>query len=130
MSTSSTSSGRMNSPKCKCKLDADLEISKTAKNPLRLFYGCPKYGSKSDSCDFFDWYDNAKYEQDRNELQKLIEENDALKSENESLHSKVHQMQIQYETLQQNMKDANGTTISWKVAIMLMLVTTYIAKLM
>ncbi|KAL3633320.1 hypothetical protein CASFOL_022847 [Castilleja foliolosa] len=130
MSTSSTSSRQINSPKCKCKLDAHLKISKTTKNPSRLFYGCPNYGSKNEFCDFFDWYDNAKYEQDKEELQRLTEDNIVLKSENASLQCKVQQMEIKYEALQQNMRDTYGNAISWKVAIILMLVAAYIAKFM
>ncbi|KAL3629858.1 hypothetical protein CASFOL_026170 [Castilleja foliolosa] len=107
-----------------------FENFKNNKNPPRLFYDCPNYGSKNESCDFFDWYDNAKYEQDKEELQRLTGENVVLNSENASLRCKLQEMEIKYEALQQNIRDTYGNAISWKVAIILMLVAAYIAKLM
>ncbi|MED6105882.1 hypothetical protein PIB30_000010 [Stylosanthes scabra] len=44
-------------PKCHCHVYAILYLSKTAKNPNRLFFGCPFFKIKDNHCRFFLWLD-------------------------------------------------------------------------
>ncbi|MED6171632.1 hypothetical protein PIB30_042457 [Stylosanthes scabra] len=44
-------------PKCNCGVYAVLYLSKTTKNPNRLFFGCPLYKSSHNHCNFFLWLD-------------------------------------------------------------------------
>ncbi|WCJ24689.1 hypothetical protein M5689_006629 [Euphorbia peplus] len=43
--------------RCYCGELAELKISWRETNPARRFYGCCKYGGKSRSCRYFEWYE-------------------------------------------------------------------------
>ncbi|KAA8536248.1 hypothetical protein F0562_028726 [Nyssa sinensis] len=49
--------------KCSCGLTVKLRISRTAKNPYRLFYNCPK--GFDDQCEFFQWCDEPSPTDDK-----------------------------------------------------------------
>ncbi|RYQ91569.1 hypothetical protein Ahy_B09g097509 [Arachis hypogaea] len=44
-------------PKCFCRTLAVICRSRTAKNPNRLFFGCPYFKEKQGYCEFFAWFD-------------------------------------------------------------------------
>ena len=48
-------------PKCKCNLESRMKISRSAKNPGRGYYNCPKYPD-GDRCGFFAWADELMTE--------------------------------------------------------------------
>ncbi|RYQ89973.1 hypothetical protein Ahy_B09g096332 [Arachis hypogaea] len=45
------------SPKCLCGKNAILFMSKTTRNPKRLFLGCPFYKVRQPCCKYFLWLD-------------------------------------------------------------------------
>ncbi|GAB4838836.1 hypothetical protein Ancab_028378 [Ancistrocladus abbreviatus] len=60
---------------CSCGLRARLRISRTSKNPYRLFYNCPKHIFHH-QCDFFRWYDEMT-----TTIERCIEEKNFLREE-------------------------------------------------
>ncbi|MED6180205.1 hypothetical protein PIB30_008063 [Stylosanthes scabra] len=44
-------------PKCRCGVYAILYLSRTEKNPNRLFFGCPFFRGGFPLCKFFEWLD-------------------------------------------------------------------------
>ena len=40
---------------CSCGLLASHRVSRTNRNPGRLFYGCPRYHGQGTGCGFFEW---------------------------------------------------------------------------
>ncbi|KAH9617781.1 hypothetical protein KSS87_019064 [Heliosperma pusillum] len=74
---------------CSCGLPAKLRISKTLRNPYRLFYNCPKT-TYHHQCEYFHWSDelSANVERGRKEI-------NFLRSECIRLHKKVAYVQSQ-----------------------------------
>ncbi|KAL9231710.1 hypothetical protein vseg_006902 [Gypsophila vaccaria] len=72
---------------CSCGLPAKLRISKTLRNPYRLFYNCPK-STFHHQCEYFHWSDelSANIERGRREI-------NFLRSECIRLHRKVAYVQ-------------------------------------
>ncbi|KAK3035767.1 hypothetical protein RJ639_033469 [Escallonia herrerae] len=83
-------------PECHCGLTAQLRLSRTDKNPYRLFYNCNKPYPKRKTCGFFQWCDepsqtgdkivdelNVKHAKElnliRNECVQLHERSDKLR---------------------------------------------------
>ncbi|GAB2291719.1 hypothetical protein Dimus_025970 [Dionaea muscipula] len=60
---------------CSCGMRARLRISRTSKNPYRLFYNCPKH-MYHHQCDFFRWCDEMSLTLDR-----CLEEKNFLRDE-------------------------------------------------
>ncbi|KAL9251644.1 hypothetical protein AKJ16_DCAP15899, partial [Drosera capensis] len=56
---------------CSCGLRARLRVCRTAKNPYRLFYNCPKHISRN-QCDFFCWCDEMSITLDRCQEEKTF----------------------------------------------------------
>ncbi|MED6113930.1 hypothetical protein PIB30_075405 [Stylosanthes scabra] len=65
-------------PKCHCRAYAVLYLSKTTKNPHRLFFGCPFFKSSLQHCKFFLWLDQhaAKFEKNADTKDVKDEEDD------------------------------------------------------
>ncbi|MED6108206.1 hypothetical protein PIB30_021342 [Stylosanthes scabra] len=62
-------------PKCHCRVYAVLYLSKTSKNPNRLFFGCPFFKISFQYWNFFLWLDHhtVKFEK-KNDLNVVKEE--------------------------------------------------------
>ncbi|GAB2219809.1 hypothetical protein Droror1_Dr00007446 [Drosera rotundifolia] len=56
---------------CFCGLRARLRVCRTAKNPYRLFYNCPKQVFRN-QCDFFRWCDEMSITLDRCQEEKTF----------------------------------------------------------
>ncbi|XP_048492642.1 uncharacterized protein LOC104904929 isoform X2 [Beta vulgaris subsp. vulgaris] len=69
------STGESSELQCCCGLPAKLRISKTLRNPYRLFYNCPK-NVYNHQCEYFHWSDelSASVERTRREISFLRNE--------------------------------------------------------
>lgn len=77
--------------KCSCGLPAKLRISRTFRNPYRLFYNCPK-NSFHHQCEYFHWYDDVSASKERSR-----KEVNYLRHECIRLHKKIAYVQSQRE---------------------------------
>ncbi|KAK9286819.1 hypothetical protein L1049_015224 [Liquidambar formosana] len=77
-------------PKCSCGLSAKLRMSRTFKNPYRLFYNCSK--DLDDQCNFFCWFDELSLSDD-----KPIEELTIVRDECIQLQQRLVDIQQEYD---------------------------------
>ncbi|XP_065872233.1 uncharacterized protein [Euphorbia lathyris] len=72
--------------KCSCGLMARLRVSRTRKNPYRLFYNCPR--SYSSQCEFFLWADEPALSGDRH-----VDELNLIRNECTRLHRRTDEIE-------------------------------------
>lgn len=72
---------------CSCGLPAKLRISRTSKNPYRLFYNCPKHVYLR-QCEFFRWSDEISIS-----IERYLEEKNLLRDECVRLQERIDYIQ-------------------------------------
>lgn len=75
--------------KCSCGLPAKLRISRTFRNPYRLFYNCPK-NAFHHQCEYFHWSDEMSANGERSRKETSFLQNECIR-----LHKKIAYVQSQ-----------------------------------
>ncbi|GAB4852849.1 hypothetical protein Ancab_017046 [Ancistrocladus abbreviatus] len=76
---------------CCCGLRARLRISRTSKNPYRLFYNCPRH-IYHHQCDFFRWCDETM-----TTIERCLEEKNFLREECIQLQERINYLRSRRE---------------------------------
>ncbi|CAL1359038.1 unnamed protein product [Linum trigynum] len=93
---------------CKCDSSAIVRTSRTANNPNRKFFGCPKWspGQPQKACRFFVWHDiqvaieNEKQRYEvvmsdlKMEMARLRQQNETLQDRNNELQEEVAELLV------------------------------------